>query len=135
MPNVNDLKKSRFLAIKDVEPPVTVTITKYEKINVALETQEPDERWCLYFRELAKPLALNVTNGMLLKAITGSDDFDNWIGKKVVLFNDESVMFAGEFTGGIRIRAIQTTATGGQSNPDYVGDDPSPPPTDDDIPY
>lgn len=105
MPNVNDLKRSKYLTTKDVEPPVLVTILRYEGINVAREGAEPDDRYVLHFKELPKPMVLNVTNGMLLKQITGSDNFDDWIGKQVILYNDESVMFAGEFTGGIRIRA------------------------------
>ena len=130
MPNVNDLKSSKFLAKEDVMPDVLVTIKGYEKMNVAMENQPAEEKWTLSFNELAKPLVLNKTNGMLLAAITGSEEFDGWIGKKVVLYNDKSVMFAGEFTGGIRVRASK----GGQPNPEYVGDNP-PPPTDDNIPY
>lgn len=148
MPNVEDLKTSKFLTKNDVEPPVLVTIKRYEAMNVAMESQEKEIKWCLHFQELSKPLVLNVTNGQLLSAITGSGDFDDWIGKQIVLFNDKTVMFAGEFTGGIRIRARK----GAQSNPKYanapdpdpgitnpnpgwVGDDPEPPPRDSEIPF
>lgn len=130
MPNVNDLKSSKFLTKNDVEPDVLVTIKSYELTNVAMETQAPEEKYVLYFEELEKPLVLNMTNGMLLAAITGSEDFDHWLGQKIVLWNDKTVSFAGKITGGIRIRASK----GGQPNPDYVGDN-SPPPTDDDIPF
>lgn len=130
MPNVNDLKNSKFLAKEDVEPDALVTIKNYEEMDVSLEKEPTKMKWVLYFKELDKPMVLNKTNGMLLAAITGSEEFDDWIGKQIILFNDKSVMFAGEFTGGIRIRA----AKGGQPNPGYVGDNP-PPPADDDIPY
>lgn len=130
MPNVNDLKSSKFLTKNDVEPAVLVTIKSYEQMNVAMESQAPEDKWTLSFRELDKPLVLNMTNGMLIAAITGSEDFDKWLGKQVVLYNDKTVSFAGKITGGIRVKAPQ----GGQPNPDYVGDDP-PPPTDEEIPY
>lgn len=107
MPNVNDLKNSQFLTKEDVEPPIVVTIKGYKEQNVEMENKPERKKWTLYFHELPKPMVLNMTNGMLLKQITGSDDFDDWIGKKVVLYNDETVMFGGEFTGGIRIRAIK----------------------------
>lgn len=130
MPNVNDLKDSKFVTKGDVEPDVLVTIKSYKEMNVSLESQAPEMKWVLYFHELPKPLVLNSTNGQLIQMITGSEDFDDWIGKKVILYNDKTVSFAGKITGGIRVKAPQ----GGQPNPDYVGDNPSPP-ADDDIPY
>ena len=132
MPNVNDLKSSKFLTKNDVEPDVLVTIKSYEQMNVAMESQAPEEKWCLYFKELDKPLVLNMTNGMLVAAITGSEDFKDWIGKQVMLYNDKTVMFAGKLTGGIRVRAIKTLED--RKNPEYVGEE-SPPPTDADVPY
>ena len=126
MPNVNDLKSSKFLTQYDVEPSVLVTIKSYEKVNVATESQAPEEKWTLIFEELKKPLVLNSTNGQLIQAITGSGDFGHWIGQKIVLFNDKTVSFAGRITGGIRVRAPKQPGP----NPDYVGDNP-PPPTDD----
>ena len=135
---VKDLKDSRFLAKEDVEPDVLVTIKSYEKVNVALESMAPEMKWTVRFLELPKPLVLNSTNGQLLEAITGSDNSDDWIGKKVVLYNDKTVSFAGRITGGIRVRAIKTqqiqNPVGGEPNPDWVGDNP-PSPTDDEIPY
>jgi len=131
-PNVNDLKQSKFLTKSDVEPDVLVTIKSYEQVNVALETQTPEEKYVLYFEELDKPLVLNMTNGMLIAAITGSEDFDDWPGKQIMLYNDKTVMFAGKLTGGIRVRAVKTMAD--RNNPKYVGDD-APPPTDDEVPY
>lgn len=130
MPNVNDLKSNKFITKNDVDPDMLVTIKGYEEMNVAMESQSPDMKWCLLFKELDKPLILNITNGQLIAAILGSSEFDHWIGKEIVLYNDKTVMFAGKLTGGIRVRASQ----GGQPNPDYVGDNP-PPPIDDDVPF
>ena len=133
MPNVNDLKSSKFLTKNDVEPDVIVTIRSYEKVNVALESMAPEVKWTLRFQELPKPLVLNSTNGQLIQAIVGSGEFEDWIGKKVVLYNDKTVSFAGKLTGGIRVRAIKTqmkNPVGGEPNPDYVGDNPAPPPDD-----
>lgn len=143
MPNVNDLKSSKFLTKNDVEPAVLVTIKSYEEMNVAMESQAPENKWCLYFNELDKPLVLNMTNGMLIAAITGTEDFDGWIGKQIVLYNDKTVSFAGKITGGIRVRAArnqpQSSNIGPEpdpsiTNPDYVGDNP-PPPSEDDVPF
>lgn len=105
MPNVNDLKKSAFLKREDCGRGILVTIARYEQINVSKEGAPEELKWALHFDELEKPMVLNSTNGQLLERITGSGDFDNWIGHKVVLYDDPNVSFAGKITGGIRIRA------------------------------
>ena len=118
MPNVNDLKNSKFLAKEDVEPDVLVTIESYEEVDVSMDDKPTQNKWVLHFREMDKPMVLNKTNGMLIESIIGSGEFDDWVGKKIVLYNDKSVMFAGEFTGGIRVRVDKRTA-------------PTPPPAED----
>lgn len=110
--NVNDLKKSKFLKKEDVTPPVLVTIAGCEEVNVAKEGVEPEMRWALHLKEMDKPLILNSTNGQIIAAISGSEESDDWIGKKIVLYNDPNIFFGGKMTGGIRVRAPkQKTAT------------------------
>lgn len=107
MVNFNKLKQSKFLGKEDVDPPVNVTISSCIKKNVALESQAPEMKYTLEFQENLKPLVLNFTNASMMAQITGQDDTDDWVGAKVQLYNDPSIMFAGKLTGGIRIRAIQ----------------------------
>lgn len=120
MPRVSDLKQSKYLTKEDVTPPVLLTISGYEQVNVALESQAPDMKWALTFQEEQKPLVLNQTNGAIIQGITESDDFDDWVGRKIVLYNDPSIIFGGKMVGGIRVRAPK-----GQAAP--------PPP--DDVPF
>ena len=98
MPKVSDLKNSKFLTKNDVEPDVLATVDRYEEVNVAMESQAPELKWVLYFKELDKPLVLNNTNGQLIEIFTGTDDFDGWLGKQVILYNDKTVSFAGTIT-------------------------------------
>jgi hypothetical protein len=107
MPNVNDLKQSKFLKKEDVVPDKVVTIKAYKTVDVSLQSQPPDEKYALYFNELEKPLVLNQTNGKRIAKIVGSDEFDDWIGKVVVLYNDEMIEFQGEIVGGIRVKAVR----------------------------
>ncbi len=146
-PNVGDLKSSKFLTQNDVEPPKLVTIESYEEIDVSMESQPTELKWVLMFKELPKPLVMNFTNGQNLLAITGSEDFDDWIGQKVVLYNDKTVSFGNKITGGIRIRASLTAETQqltkeeqaaqdvreSVSPEDYVDEAPSP--TEGDVPF
>jgi hypothetical protein len=74
MPNVNDLKTSKFLTKHDVDPPILVTIAKWAKEDVSMETQAEEMKFVLHFREVPKPLVLNMTNGLLIADIAGSDD-------------------------------------------------------------
>ena len=76
MPNVNDLKDSKFLTKEDVTPDVQVTIKGWDMQDVSLETQPKKEKYVLVFEELDKPLVLNNTNGQRIAKITGSGEFD-----------------------------------------------------------
>lgn len=125
MPNINELKKSRFLKQHDVEKPVLVTIKSCEEVNVALEGDEPDMRWALFFRELDKPMTLNSTNAQIIASITGSEETENWPGKIIVLYRDPNISFGGKLVGGIRVRAPKN-----QPNQQTVEE-----PDVDDIPY
>jgi hypothetical protein len=110
MPSIHDLKKSKFLKKEDFPQPALLTVRGYEEVNVAMEGTEPDLRWALTFNELDKPLVLNSTNGNIIAAFLGSEDFDGWIGKKIVLYADPNISFGGKPVGGIRARAPRVPA-------------------------
>lgn len=122
MPRVSDLKQSKYLTKDDVTPAILVTIDGYEQVNVALENQSPEMKWALTFKETDKPLVLNQTNGQILAVILGNDDFDAWLNRRIVLYNDPTIVFAGKVTGGIRVRAPK-----GQAAP--------PPPSEEGLPF
>jgi hypothetical protein len=56
-------------------------------------------------------MLLNSTNIKLLEKACGSDDTDDWVGKEVIVYNDENVSFGGQITGGLRIRKQQAAPT------------------------
>jgi hypothetical protein len=104
MPKVGDMLESKFLKQQDVGNGALMTVAGCEQRNVAKQGAEPEHKWCLLFEEEEKPLCLNSTNIQLCKAIFESDDTDHWIGKKVVLYTDPTIMYAGKVVGGIRVR-------------------------------
>lgn len=138
--NIDDLKQSRFLTQREVEPPILVTIRGCEEINVAMEGADPEYRWTLSFCELEKSMTLNSTNGQIIAAIIGSKESADWIGKQIVLYRDPNVSFGGKLVGGIRCRAPKTSQQNipdpsiTNTNPEHVGDNPPPPP-DDGVPF
>ncbi len=127
MPNVNDLGESKYLKKEDVDPAVVATIESYDHVNVEKDGKPPKMKYVFKFSGLDKPLVLNKTNGNRVAKITGSPDFNDWLGKTVELYNDEMVEFGGELVGGIRIRPAQGQAAQSQAAP--------PAETGDDIPF
>lgn len=131
MPKTSEMRgPGKFLSKEDVGRGVLVTIAACVRKNTAMEGADPELKWCLTFHEVDKPLVMNVINTQMCERICGSDDTDHWLGKRIVLYTDPNVSFAGKLVGGIRVRAPKPTAP------------PPPPPvatgpelTDDDIPF
>ena len=107
MPRVTDMIESKYLKQSDAPDPVIVTVAKIGRINIAKEGDQPEEKWAVRFREFNKPMLLNSTNIKLLEKACCSDDTDEWVGKEVILYTDDSVSFGGQVVGGLRIRKQQ----------------------------
>jgi hypothetical protein len=107
---ISEIKNSKFLKKEDVEPAILVTIREIAHENVGLESQAPDMKYVMYFDEQEKGMVLNTTNAELCSEALKSDETDDWIGHKIVLFNDPNVMYAGKRVGGIRVRAPKAQA-------------------------
>lgn len=112
---ISELKQSKYLTKDDCTPPITVTITKVTKENLAKDNEPPEMKYVLNFQE-CKPMVLNVTNGNLIAHVTGSEETDDWVGKRITLWNDPTVSFAGQMTGGVRVQ-VQATAQTGEAAP------------------
>lgn len=86
--------------------PVTLTIqaVRAEKMR---PNQAADEvtKYVVYFVEARKGVVLNKTLAHQIAELTGSDDTDNWGGKRVTLY-PESIVVAGVPRVAIRARAI-----------------------------
>ena len=132
MPKTSEMRESKFLRKEDVGRGVLATITGCIKKNTAMEGAPLEHKWCLTFHELDKPLVLNSTNTQLCEQICGSDDTDQWIGKRIVLFTDPNVSYAGKLVGGIRVRKPKSTAPPPPPAPPEPDFDPI---TEDDIPF
>jgi hypothetical protein len=112
MPKTSEMKNSEFIKKEDVGRGLLGTISGCIKKNVAKEGAEPEYKWCLTFSEIDKPMVLNSTNIQLLEQITGSDDTDHWMGKKIVLYVDPNVSYQGKLIGGVRVRRPKPGSNG-----------------------
>ncbi len=110
MPKTSEMRESKFLKQTDIGAGALMTVSVCDRHNVAKEGAEPELKWCLGFAETDKPLVLNSTNIQLCERIFASDDTDEWVGKKVVLYVDPNVSYGGKVVGGIRVRAPKKAA-------------------------
>jgi len=103
---IGQMVQSKFLKKEDLNQDVgnLVTITKLDQQNVGLADGEEELKFCLHFSEFDKPLVLNSTNIQLAAKALGSEETDDWRGKKIVIYVDDNVSFGGKLVGGIRIR-------------------------------
>jgi len=116
MPKTSEMRESKFLKQTDVGSGALLTVSGCTQHNVAQQGAEPEMKWCLSFAETDKSLVLNTTNIQLCEHVFGSDDTDDWTGKKIVLYTDPNVSYGGKLVGGIRVRApkIPKTVTAAQ---------------------
>lgn len=99
------MSESKYLKRADVGHGKLLTITECAQQNVAKAGDAAEMKWCLHFAETDKPLVLNRVNSELIAQITGERNSDDWGGHKIVLYDDPTIMFAGQLKGGIRVRA------------------------------
>ena len=102
---IGEMKESKFIKKEDVGQGKLVTIAGMEQQNVAMEDQPQEMKWVIHFHEFTKGMVLNWTNIQLIAKALGTEETDEWAGKKIVLFEDPNVSFGGKLTGGIRCRA------------------------------
>lgn len=115
MPHISELRESKFLKKEDCGRGITVTISGCDQQNIAKEGAPAEMKWVLHFHEQEKPLVLNSTNGQIIAGIVGSEETDDWQGKKVTLYHDPNITFQGKLVGGIRVRAPEIGGSFGWS--------------------
>lgn len=76
-----------------------------KEFKIEMIGEQKEKKIVLYFDGLDKGLTLNKTNGDSLHEITGSKEVEDWVGKRIILFVDPSVMYMGKKVGGIRIKS------------------------------
>lgn len=105
----SELKQSKYMKKEDCgDDGILVTIKALKQENVAPDNKPEELKWILYFQGDVKPLVLNGTNTKLIEKALGSDETDDWVGKEIVLFNDENVEYMGEVVGGVRCDVTRT---------------------------
>ena len=108
---IGEMKETKYIKKEDVGEGKLVTIAKMEQQNVAMDDQPEEIKWIIHFQEFNKGMVLNWTNIQLIAKAVGSEETENWIGKKIVIYEDPNVSFGGKLVGGIRVRAVKKQPT------------------------
>lgn len=111
--NVNEVINAgdflgKYLVKEDIEGERVVTLTDVRAEAVRNASRR---KLVAIFAEYRKPLVLNTTNIKRLSAFFGSPLVSKWRGP-VTLYVDESVEYAGNTVGGIRLRPAGVNGTG-----------------------
>lgn len=110
---------------------VAVTISEVSVEEIDGDDGSKEKKPVLHFHGKEMGMVLNKTNADILTEMLGTDETDEWLGHKIVLFVDKSVMFGGKRVGGIRITHMPNAKPA--PPPPVVEDDFNA--SDDDVPF
>ena len=106
--NLNDAFPSKYLKAGDLPEEGSQTVT-IEKIGLEEVGRDKQTKPVIYFEELDRGLVCNKTNARTIARALGSEDFDDWIGRKIALYRAD-VDFQGEMVEAIRVRLPKAPA-------------------------
>lgn len=109
MPKLNEAFPSKYMTAADFENgDVTATILSADVETVG-QGADASQKIILKLKGIQKPVVINRTNANTIAKVTGSDDTDDWIGKRITLGASE-VEFKGELVMSIRVRLKKPTS-------------------------
>ena len=102
--NMAEAVSGEYMTKNDVTTTgMTATIAGITQEKVG---QEQEDKYALHFTGgFLKPMVLNKTNINILRALYG-DNSDGWVGKQINVFNDPTISYGGQITGGVRLRMV-----------------------------
>jgi len=96
----DDMLESKYIQKTDLTQPTRLTVSGCSRGDIGQEGK-PEFKWVVTFGGEWKPLILNRTNTDAFFDALGENS-DEWAGKQIILFNDQSVEYQGK-RGGIRV--------------------------------
>lgn len=130
MTKIGALFPGEFWAGKDGGWPRKFTISHLVESMKVGEDMKP----VLFFIGEERGLALGPTTGAQVAEACGTEDYEDWVSREIVVYFDPNIMFGGKRTGGLRVRAPKQQAAKPAAKPvpkqTTVDED-----MDDDIPF
>lgn len=117
----HEVFKSNYLRKEDVGDELTVSITEVASESVQSPSGSIEKKRLIYL-DGHQPLILNATNWDAIAELYGPDD-KGWVGHRITLYNDQSVVYAGKKAGGIRVRPKKPAAKLADDVPSEITDE------------
>ncbi len=124
MPKLNEIYGGNYMKAEDIKDKGDINVT-IEKVSI-MEMDDGKKKAVLHFRNSEKTLPLNVTNANMLDELLGSDDTDDWEGKRICLYTCK-VDFQGKRVLAIRIKGAHSKGASKPAPPQSL-------PPDDELP-
>lgn len=104
---LNDAFPSNYLKAEDFADgeEKELVIAKLTIEEMTARDQSKENKPVLHFKDFGKQIVVNATNWKRIAQVTGQDDSDNWVGKKVTLYT-EIVDAFGEMKPAIRVKLV-----------------------------
>lgn len=102
MPKLSDIYGGNYMKAEDIKDKGDINVT-IEKTSI-MEQDDGKKKVVLHFKNSEKTLPLNVTNANMVDELLGSDDTDEWEGRRICLYTCK-VDFQGKRVLAIRIKA------------------------------
>lgn len=133
MPKLNEIYGGDYLVAEDIGKGRELVVT-IEDVSV-METGEGKKKAVLRFTGKKKTLPLNITNANMVTELLGSNDTDDWEGRRICLYTC-MVDFQGRRVLAIRIKGAPTKkAVKPPPEPEPEDDEPVQELDDSDIPF
>jgi len=133
----NEAFPSNWLKAEDLQGKrIAVTIEDVTSEEMNFENKK-ERKPVMRFHNKEKALVLNRTNWNRLADFLGSDDSDDWVGKRIVL-GVEKVDFQGKRVPAVRVLGLAPGVTSPapvQPPPPEIPPDEPPPLDDDNVPF
>lgn len=100
--NIDDAFPSKYLKASDLPEHGTQSAV-IEKVEIEEIGREKQRKPVIHFEDLDKAFVCNKTNANTIAKITGSREFNDWVGKVIHLYRAE-VEFGGEMVESIRVK-------------------------------
>lgn len=98
---IDDAFPSKYLKASDLPEHGTMAV-KIEKVTIEEIGRKKDRKPVIHFDDCDKAMPLNKTNANTIAKVAGSREFEDWIGKTILLHRAE-VEFSGEMVEAIRV--------------------------------
>ena len=96
--------EGKYLKSAELTGDTVLTITEYKKETLKSQDGTEQNKWVLYFMEIQQGFALNKTNGNIISLVLGSQEMDDWIGQRIILYEKDDIEMGGKQVSGIRVR-------------------------------